>query len=75
MLGLLAGCAYFIFKLVRIWQRQYTTYAGLTKSLTTFDALSLVSLVACLVSGCVVWMDFGKGLKEAGESGLPKKNG
>lgn len=65
MLGLLAGCAYFIFKLVRIWQRQYTTYAGLTKSLTTFDALSLVSLVACLVSGCVVWMDFGKGLKEA----------
>lgn len=66
MIGLLAGCSYFIFKLVRIWQHQYTTYAGLTKSLTIFNALSLVSLLACLVSGTVVWADFGKGLEEAG---------
>jgi len=66
MIGLLAGCSYFIFKLVRIWQQQYTTFTSLTKSLTTFDALSLVSLLACLISGGIVWSDFGKGLKEAG---------
>ncbi|CAD6585312.1 MAG: Polypeptide release factor (eRF1) in translation termination [Tremellales sp. Tagirdzhanova-0007] len=65
MIGLLGGCAYFIFKLIRIWQQRSTTYVALTKSLTTFDALSLVSLISCLVSGGIVWMDFGKGLKEA----------
>jgi hypothetical protein len=38
----------------------------LTKSLTVFDALSLLSLGACFVYGVVVWRNFGKGLKEAG---------
>jgi hypothetical protein len=66
MFGLVAGAAYFIFKLVRIWQEQYGTYLHLTKSLTVFNALSLASLGACLVFGIIVWLDFGKGLKEAG---------
>lgn len=66
MIGLVAGCAYFIFKLVRIWQEQYGTYLHLTKSLTVFNALSLASLGACFVYGIIVWRDFGKGLKEAG---------
>lgn len=69
MLGLVAGCAYFIFKLVRIWQQQDDTYYRLTKSLTVFDALSLASLGACFIYGIFVWRDFGKGLKEAGGSG------
>lgn len=67
MLGLVAGCAYFIFKLVRIWQQETTTYYTLTKSLTVFDALSIASLSSCFVYGVLVWKDFGKGLKEAGK--------
>lgn len=67
MLGLIVGCAYFIFKLVRIWQQEDTTYYRLTKSLTVFNALSLVSLMACFGWGIRVWLDFGKGLKEAGK--------
>ena len=66
MVGLVAGCAYFIFKLIRIWQQETTTYYRLTKSLTVFDALSLLSLGACFVYGVVVWRNFGKGLKEVG---------
>ncbi|WVQ85577.1 hypothetical protein IAT38_007743 [Cryptococcus sp. DSM 104549] len=65
MVGLCAGCAYFIFKLVRIWQQADTTYNHLEKSLTTFDVLSLVLLAACGVWGVMVWMNFGKGLKQA----------
>lgn len=67
MVGLVVGCAYFIFKLVRIWQLEDTTYYRLTKSLTVFDVLSLASLASCFVLGVIVWRDFGKGLKEAGE--------
>ncbi|WVW80299.1 hypothetical protein I302_102277 [Kwoniella bestiolae CBS 10118] len=65
MVGLVAGCAYFIFKLARIWQQSDTTYRTLAKSLTTFDALSLVSLLACAIWGVMVWLNFGKGLKQA----------
>lgn len=68
MVGLVVGCAYFIFKLVRIWQQEKTTYYRLSKSLTVFDVLSLASLMSCFVFGVIVWRDFGKGLKEAGES-------
>ncbi|WVR05710.1 hypothetical protein IAU60_002734 [Kwoniella sp. DSM 27419] len=65
MLGLVIGCAYFIFKLARIWQQNDTTYQSTAKSLTVFDALSLVSLVACAVWGFLVWSNFHKGLKQA----------
>ncbi|WVQ97087.1 hypothetical protein IAU59_004197 [Kwoniella sp. CBS 9459] len=65
MVGLTAGCAYFIFKLARIWQSSTTTYRSTAKSLTTFDALSIVSLVGCAVWGFMVWVNFGKGLKSA----------
>ena len=71
MVGLVAGCAYFVFKLIRIWQQETTTYYRLTKSLTVFDALSLISLGACFVYGIVVWRNFRKGLKEAGEWDIP----
>ena len=75
MVGLVAGCAYFIFKLIRIWQQADTTYASITKSLTTFGALSLTSLIACFVCGAIAWADFGKGLKSAGESSCPEQGG
>ncbi|WVQ71138.1 hypothetical protein IAR50_000663 [Cryptococcus sp. DSM 104548] len=65
MVGLITGCAYFIFKLVRIWQQRNTTYENLEKSLTVFDALSLASLLSCAIWGGMVWWNFGKGLKQA----------
>ncbi|ORX34201.1 hypothetical protein BD324DRAFT_583956 [Kockovaella imperatae] len=65
--GLFAGCAYFVFKLIRIWQQTDTVYDNVVASLTTFDALSLLSLMACFIGGAVVWSNFGKGLKEARE--------
>ncbi|OXC70921.1 hypothetical protein AYX13_00338 [Cryptococcus neoformans] len=65
MVGLWGGCAYFIFKLVRIWQQVSTTYVNLEKSLTIFDMFSLVLLAACGVWGVMVWINFGKGLKQA----------
>jgi hypothetical protein len=64
MLGLAAGAAYFIFKLLRIWQQQNTVYSEVAKSLTVFSGLSLVCLVLCAIMGIVVWSNFGKGLKE-----------
>ena len=67
--GLAAGCAYFIYKLIRIWQQSTTTYQNVTISLTTFDALSVLSLGACFVGGVIVWCNFGKGLKQARELG------
>ncbi|KAK8865748.1 hypothetical protein IAR55_000895 [Kwoniella newhampshirensis] len=65
LVGLFVGCAYFIYKLVRIWQQDDTTYSNISKSLTTFDALSLISLAACAIWGALVWRNFGKGLKSA----------
>nr|ODN93263.1 hypothetical protein L203_00534 [Cryptococcus depauperatus CBS 7841] len=67
MVGLCAGIAYFVFKLVRIWQQSATTYVHLEKSLTTFAALSIASLLACELWGLMVWINFGKGLKHASE--------
>ncbi|WVN85596.1 uncharacterized protein L203_100745 [Cryptococcus depauperatus CBS 7841] len=71
MVGLCAGIAYFVFKLVRIWQQSATTYVHLEKSLTTFAALSIASLLACELWGLMVWINFGKGLKHA----MMAKNG
>ena len=68
MFGLICGCAYFVFKLIRIWQQHSTTYVNVAASLTVFDGLSLLSLAACFVGGAVVWSGFRKGLKQARES-------
>jgi hypothetical protein len=65
--SLVFGQAYFIFKLVRIWQQSSTIYLNVSKSLTVFDALSILSLMACFVWSILVYRDFGKGLKGAGE--------
>ena len=67
MFGLVLGHAYFIFKLVRIWQAD-SIYSKVAMSLTLFDVLSMLSLLACLVSGGIVWRNFGRGLKAAGQS-------
>lgn len=63
--GLLAGMAYFIFKIVRIWTDTSNTYEGVQKSLTIFSVLSLAMIILCFAFGIVVWRNFGKGLKRA----------
>ena len=65
LFGILCGLAYFIFKLVRIWQQEETVYSHLSLSLTVFDALSIVSLAACGAWGTWVGSGFGQGLKQA----------
>ncbi|TXT08679.1 hypothetical protein VHUM_02807 [Vanrija humicola] len=64
--GLVGGLAYFVFKLVRVFTDK-AQYYRLTWSLSVFTALSIVMIVLCLVFGIIVWRNFGKGLKEAGE--------
>lgn len=68
LIGILAGLAYFTFKLVRIWQQSDSVYQNLSLSLTVFDALSIVTLAACGIWAVWVGSGFGKGLKQAGES-------
>jgi hypothetical protein len=65
--GLILGIAYFLYKLVRIWQQASSVYLNVSKSLTLFDILSILSLIGCIAWGALVWRDFGKGLKGAGE--------
>jgi hypothetical protein len=68
LFGILCGLAYFIFKLVRIWQQEDTVYSNLSLSLTVFDALSIASLAACGAWGIWVGSGFGQGLKQASTS-------
>ncbi|KAK4685532.1 hypothetical protein P7C73_g4616, partial [Tremellales sp. Uapishka_1] len=64
MAGLVAGSAYFTFKLFRIYEQKTTTYLLVAKSLTVFSALSLVCLIMCGVLGAMVWRNFKRGLKD-----------
>jgi hypothetical protein len=66
MLGLTAGCAYFSFKLYRIWQEP-ELYSTIVNSLTVFSVLGLLCLLLCAASGILVWTHFGRGLKESCE--------
>lgn len=63
--GLVLAEAYFVFKLVRIWQASSTVYANVSKSLTVFAVLSILALGSLVVGTVLVWRDFGKGLKGA----------
>jgi hypothetical protein len=75
LFGILCGLAYFIFKLVRIWQQEDTVYSNLSLSLTVFDALSIISLAACGIWGIWVGSGFGQGLKQASTFTLSCKAG
>lgn len=119
LVGLLAGMAYFIFKLVRVWQNVALYYAlgydgkhsrrrralralrgaaahllaaravdpgtsvmdtvksyySVRKSLTVFSALSLVMICLCLGYGVVVWLNFGKGLRQHVDENRDRKPG
>ncbi|WPH04923.1 Hypothetical protein R9X50_00782000 [Acrodontium crateriforme] len=59
-----AGMAYFVFKLVRMWDSpREKQYAPVRHSLTTFAALTLVLLVVTIVMAFVCMRNFHKGLR------------
>ncbi|KAI7847907.1 hypothetical protein BDC45DRAFT_575353 [Circinella umbellata] len=63
--GLAAGCAYFIFKIVRMYTpSEITKYKNVLKFLTFFASVSLALLVLTIINAAVCWSNFNKGLKQ-----------
>ncbi|KAJ3141077.1 hypothetical protein HDU90_007101 [Geranomyces variabilis] len=61
--GLLAAMAYFMFKLVRIYQRT-AKYADTKHYLTFFACLSLAVVFCTLINAIMCYRNFGQGLKQ-----------
>ncbi|ORZ02590.1 hypothetical protein BCR43DRAFT_509751 [Syncephalastrum racemosum] len=62
--GLAAGCAYFIFKIYRIYDPdQAYKYLFVNKFLTFFASVSLALLVLTIINAALCWSNFNKGLK------------
>ncbi|KAJ3159132.1 hypothetical protein HDU86_002034 [Geranomyces michiganensis] len=61
--GLLAAMAYFVFKLVRIYQRK-AKYADTKHYLTFFACLSLAVVFCTLINAIMCYRNFGQGLKQ-----------
>jgi hypothetical protein len=60
-----AGMAYFLFKLVRMYQpSQEHKYSATRKTLTTFAVITLLLLVITIANAIVCTRNFGYGLKE-----------
>lgn len=60
----LAGSAYFIFKLVRIYQPDHAQqYQPVRVSLTIFGVLTLILIVLTIINASICMANFGKGLK------------
>jgi len=60
----LAGAAYFIFKLVRIYQQaHYLQYLPVRTSLTIFGVLTLILIILTIGNASACMANFGKGLK------------
>lgn len=58
------GMAYFVFKLVRMYDSdQAYKYAPAKHSLTTFAVLAILLLIVTIVTAVVCMMNFNKGLK------------
>ncbi|KAK9454780.1 hypothetical protein V1511DRAFT_511432 [Dipodascopsis uninucleata] len=59
-----AGMAYFLFKLVRMYQpSQAYKYVAARKSLTIFAAITLFLIIATIVNAIICTINFNKGLK------------
>lgn len=60
----LGGSAYFIFKLVRIYQNGHALqYLPVRTSLTIFAVLTLILIIITIANASVCMSNFGKGLK------------
>ena len=56
--------AYFIFKLVRMYQpRTKKTFLPVRKSLTTFAVITILLIIATIANALMCTMNFGRGLK------------
>ncbi|KAL1930624.1 hypothetical protein VTP01DRAFT_10786 [Rhizomucor pusillus] len=63
-IGLAAGCAYFIFKIVRMYDpSQAHKYTYVRNFLTFFASVSLALLVLTIINAAFCWSNFNKGLK------------
>jgi hypothetical protein len=59
-----AGLAYFLFKVVRMYQpSEAYKYLATRKTLTTFAVLTIILLVASIVNAIICTMNFGYGLR------------
>ncbi len=59
-----AALAYFLFKLVRMYEPSHErTYAPVRKSLTTFAVITVILIILTIVNACVCTYNFNKGLK------------
>jgi len=59
-----AGMAYFVFKLVRMYQASHAwQYTPVRTSLTIFAVLTVILIVLTIVNACVCMANFDKGLK------------
>ncbi|KAL8744963.1 MAG: hypothetical protein Q9190_002851 [Brigantiaea leucoxantha] len=61
----IAGLAYFLFKLVRMYQhgKRYHQYEPVRRPLTTFAIITVILIVMTIVNACMCTANFGKGLK------------
>ncbi|KAI9682227.1 MAG: hypothetical protein M1817_000281 [Caeruleum heppii] len=59
-----AALAYFLFKLIRIYQPDFQPpYRAARRSLTTFGVITVILIVVTIVNAVVCTMNFGQGLK------------
>jgi len=63
ILGCLAACVYFVYKLFRIWEQANGEFKDVYKSLTVFAAISLFFLLVTSIWAVIVMRNFGRGLK------------
>ncbi|KAI8096085.1 hypothetical protein BDF21DRAFT_354132 [Thamnidium elegans] len=62
--GMLAGIAYFVFKIYRIYDpTQAEKYKFVREFLTFFASVSLVLVVLTIINALILFLNFGKGLK------------
>ncbi len=59
-----AGLAYFLFKLVRMYQpAKMEKYAAVRKSLTTFAVITIILIINTIINACICTANFNRGLK------------
>ncbi|KAI9719450.1 MAG: hypothetical protein M1812_003521 [Candelaria pacifica] len=59
-----AGLAYFLFKLVRMYQSTHeASYIPARRSLTTFAVITVILIILTIINACVCTANFNKGLK------------
>ncbi|KZT52977.1 hypothetical protein CALCODRAFT_501650 [Calocera cornea HHB12733] len=64
MVGTLAACVYFAYKLVRIlMERSEPSFLSVWKSLVGFSSACIALIILTFVMACIVFFNFGKGLK------------